>query len=83
MVDYPTQLQSVGVSQVSGKSNLPKAINLRPTILQRTEQDFIGAVLDELKKGGVAALKGALAPKTFDEVLTFLQPVHRTFHIAV
>jgi hypothetical protein len=83
MVNHPTRLQSVGVSQVSGKSNLPKAIDLRPTILKRTEQDFIGAVLDELKKGGVSALTGVIAPKTSDEVLTFLQPVHRTFHIAV
>lgn len=82
VVSRPTSLQSIGVSQVKDKPNVPQSFDLRPTILKRTEQDFIGATLEELKRGGVAALTGTL-PAAPGTVQMLLQPVHRTFYLSV
>ncbi len=84
MVDHAVILQAVGVSQVADQPNLPKSYDLRPTILKRTEQDFIGSVLDELKSGrGIQALTGVIHSHHASEPLTFLQPVHRTFYLVI
>ena len=60
-----------------------------PTILQRTDQNFIGGLLDEL--GGENGVVVATDPsrlkiaQTKDQngVLKLYQPVHRTFHVAL
>ena len=84
MVDHAVILQAVGVSQVADQPNLPKSYDLRPTILKRTEQDFIGSVLDELKSGkGIQALTGVIHSNNENDTLTFLQPVHRTFYLVI
>jgi hypothetical protein len=60
-----------------------------PTILQRTEQDFIGELLEELAgEGGVRVATDAGGKKlaqTRDKnrVLRLYQPVHRAFHVAL
>ncbi len=84
MVDHAVILQAVGVSQVADQPNLPKFYDLRPTILKRTEQDFIGSVLDELRSGkGIQALTGVINSNQTSDNLTFLQPVHRTFYLVI
>ncbi len=84
MVDHAVTLQAIGVSQVADQSNLPKSYDLRPTILKRTEQDFIGSVLDELRSGtGIQALTGVIQSDYSNDTLTFLQPVHRTFYLVI
>jgi hypothetical protein len=80
MVSHPTRLQAIGTSQVAG-TNRSQTLDLRPTIVKRTEQDFISAILAELQQGGVSALTGVVTPTTGP--LTFLQPVHRTFYLVV
>lgn len=81
--DHKVVLQGVGTSQLNGKPNLVIG-NSQPIILQRTEQNFIGKILAELASDrAVQALTGRINPTTPNQVLTFLQPVHRTFYVAV
>lgn len=56
-----------------------------PLILERTEQEFLPALLDELARpGGLDAARESLArTRDADNTLTLYQPVHRTFHIAL
>ncbi len=56
-----------------------------PAILERTEQDFIGALLEELGSDDGLAAAGAHLAQTRDAngVLKLLQPVHRTFELAL
>jgi len=56
-----------------------------PTVLARTDQEFISAILNELKTNeGRALLKSTVNTKTDDDnVARLFQPVHRTFHIAL
>jgi len=56
-----------------------------PAILERTEQDFIGALLEELGGDDGLAAAGAHLAQTRDAngVLKLLQPVHRTFELAL
>ncbi|HEU4557917.1 MAG TPA: hypothetical protein VFS20_08715 [Longimicrobium sp.] len=57
----------------------------RPVILQRTDQDFIAAVLDELKTpdGHRKLLSGRAATRDASGRLRLFQPVHRTFHLVL
>src|SRR5437016_2472005 len=56
-----------------------------PMILQRTEQEFVRAVLGDLRAtdglSNVAA--SAARTKNSDGVLQLFQPVHRTFHLVL
>ncbi|XYH97507.1 hypothetical protein ACMHYB_58765 [Sorangium sp. So ce1128] len=55
-----------------------------PSILQRTDGDFVSAVLAGLAtEAGRAALRGSIAATRTQGVLRLFQPVHRTFHLAV
>lgn len=64
-------------------------IRRAPTILQRTAQDFVGELLEELAgANGVRAATDARQKKLAqdkdkDGVLRLYQPVHRTFHLAL
>ena len=57
----------------------------RPVILQRTDQDFIAAVLDELKTpdGHRKLLAGQAVTRDAANRLRLFQPVHRTFHVVL
>lgn len=57
----------------------------RPVILQRTDQDFVEAVLEELKTpaGRTKMLAGQAAARDASLRLRLFQPVHRTFHMAL
>jgi hypothetical protein len=56
-----------------------------PVLLQRSDDDFIEAVLDQLRSDtGRIALKGDLASaRARNQVLKLFQPVQRQFHVAV
>lgn len=81
MVDDTVMLQ--GLSQ-DGRLNAP-------LILQRTDQEFIPAILDELsREGGLRNINNTAAKATKKDfrdknrnVLKLFQPVHRTFHVAL
>ena len=74
MVDHPIQLQGAGAAGASP-----------PLILERSDQEFIPAILDELaRENGLVSIRGSAARSRDKQgVLTFLQPVHRTFHVAL
>jgi len=74
MVDHPIQLQGPGGTGASP-----------PLILERTDQEFIPAILDELaRENGIESMHGSAARSRDKQgVLTLLQPVHRTFHVAL
>lgn len=56
-----------------------------PAILQRTDQDPVGVLLEKLaSEDGRAELAGSLAgDRNRDGVLELFQPVHRTWHLAL
>lgn len=81
MVDDPVVLR--GLSQ-DGRLNAP-------LILERTDQEFIPAILDELsREDGLKTINNTAAKTTEKDfrdktrnVLKLFQPVHRTFHVAL
>lgn len=65
-----------------GKTWPPPA--LPPTLLQRTDQDFLAAVLRGLTSAdGWQSLAQTQVAAASSGVLRLFQPVHRTFHLAV
>src|SRR5258706_6876146 len=56
-----------------------------PAILQRSDEDFVDAVMDELKTDtGRSALQGSLAQaRDAVNVLKLYQPIQRQFHVAM
>lgn len=56
-----------------------------PVILERTDQDFLSALLDRLarEQGLSDVLKSAASNRDADGVLKLFQPIHRTFHLAL
>ncbi len=56
-----------------------------PAILQRSDEDFIDAVMDELKTGsGRVSLQGSLAQaRDAGNILKLYQPIQRQFHLAM
>jgi hypothetical protein len=75
MVDHPVTLTGL---RFAGSGP-------RPTILERKDQDFIPALLEELKRdSGRQQLNRSLAAtRETSGVLKLFQPVHRTFNIAL
>jgi len=59
--------------------------SLAPAILQRSDEDFVDAVMDELKTElGRASLQGSLAQsRDAVNVLKLYQPIQRQFHVAM
>jgi len=59
--------------------------SLAPAILQRSDEDFVDAVMDELKTdAGRASLQGSLAQaRDAANVLKLYQPIQRQFHVAM
>ncbi|HYJ86487.1 MAG TPA: hypothetical protein VEW46_10550 [Pyrinomonadaceae bacterium] len=76
MVDHPVIIRGLSVAGGSGA---------RPTILQRTDQEFIAAILDELSGAGglQKAVASVATPNAENAVLKLFQPVHRTFYVAM
>jgi len=70
MVDHPVLVRSLGVLR-SGNA---------PVIVERTDRDFIGAVLKQLGDAP-AALQSDMLPKQNkpDKPWKLYQPMHRTF----
>ena len=57
----------------------------RPTILQRSESDFINATLDDLRTAASRAQLGTLLAQARDSAgrLKLFQPIQRQFHVAL
>ncbi len=74
MVDHPIELRGLGLMGTGKK----------PTLLERTDQDFIGTTLNEMGIGdNFATLSGSVMQATSKTALHFFQPIHRTFHLAI
>src|SRR5262249_52956775 len=75
MVEHPVKLRGATFGVAGG----------RPTILQRTDQDFLPAILDELKRDTRREAGQKSLPSTRDanSILKLFQPVHRTFNVAL
>jgi hypothetical protein len=75
VAEHPIELRGLGLL----------GTGTQPTLLERTDQDFISALLDEMGKGDqFATLRASVMPATAaDTPLRFFQPVHRTFYLAV
>jgi hypothetical protein len=60
-------------------------VGTAPALLQRNDEDFVEATIEDLRtSGGRAALQGRLAAtRTAARVLKLFQPVQRQFHLAV
>ncbi|HEX2727322.1 MAG TPA: hypothetical protein VHN20_15990, partial [Beijerinckiaceae bacterium] len=54
-----------------------------PAILQRSDDDFVEAVLEGLRSSAARNDLAATLAKRFDGVLKLFQPVQRQFHVAV
>lgn len=90
--DRPVSLQGLGLSAMAPA--LPLKGNRSPTLLKRTDPDFIAAILDELQRDAVfqpdsplprslvmpSAITGEI--KEASPFILF-QPVHRTFYVAL
>lgn len=74
MVTHEVSLRGAGALSAAG-----------PVILERTEQDFLPAVLDGLSReqGLAEVLKSAAMQRDANGVLKLFQPIHRTFHLAL
>ena len=61
------------------------ALGKAPVILQRDDDDFIDAVLEDLRTTtGRAALAGSIAAeRASDQTLKLFQPIQRRFHVAL
>lgn len=72
MVEHPTLLRGAAIGPA----------NARPLILQRTDDDFLAAVLHELRtaEGRVRVRTSEANDRDPSQVLRLFQPVHRTFH---
>jgi len=75
MVEHPVKLRGASFAVTSGS----------PTILQRTDQDFLPAILEELKRDTRREniLKSLPPTRETNSVLKLFQPVHRTFNVAL
>ena len=76
-------LQGLGWSTTAPA--LPVEHDRTPTLLKRTDPDFIAAILDELKRDAVFQPNSPLHQSVLkvENPLTLLQPVHRTFYVAL
>ncbi len=56
-----------------------------PVILQRTDQEFIPAILEALasQRGREAIAESVASTRDDNHLLKLFQPVHRTFHVAL
>jgi hypothetical protein len=81
--DHPIVLRGLTFDGGSGQPR--PATEGRPVLLERTDEDFVSAFLEELSSdSGRALLKGSvLNAGEQDPALKLLQPVHRSFHLAL
>jgi len=79
----PVTLQGLGLSATAPK--LPLPYDAAPTLLKRTDPDFITAILDELQRDAVFQTNSPFHQSVLTSAspLTLLQPVHRTFYVAL
>ena len=82
--DRPVTLQGLGLSAMAPA--LPLKGDQTPTLLKRTDPDFISAILDELQRDAIFQLNSPLYRSTLTPAatpFTLFQPVHRTFYVAL
>ena len=87
--DRPVALQGLGLSAMAPA--LPMKGDQTPTLLKRTDPDFIAAILDELQRDAIFQLNSPLYRSTLtpssaiteSSPFTLFQPVHRTFYVAL
>ena len=86
--DRTVALQGLGLSAMAPA--LPLKGDQTPTLLKRTDPDFIAAILDELQRDAIFQLdsplhRSRLIPSAITEAspFTLFQPVHRTFYVAL
>jgi hypothetical protein len=79
----PVTLQGLGMSATAPA--LPLRHESAPTLLKRADPDFIAAILDELQREAVFQPDSPFHQSvlTATPPLTLLQPVHRTFYVAL
>lgn len=79
----PVTLQGLGLSATAPV--LPLRPEGAPTLLKRTDPDFIAAILDELQREAVFQPDSPFHQSvvTATPSLILLQPVHRTFYVAL
>lgn len=77
MVTHPICLRGIREINPDGKPN--------PTILQRTDQVFIDAILEQLtqEQRWTEIAKTLATEKDEENVLTLFQPVHQAFHVVL
>jgi hypothetical protein len=75
MVDHDSFLRGLGATRDSGP----------PLILQRTDDDFVGTTLEQLRTADAyqVVLASAAGARDKDRTLRLYQPVHRTFHLVL
>ena len=74
MVAHPVVLRGLAL----------EGTDAQPTILARSDQDFVNAVLGELEHdAGLNALKQSVMTGMTSRPLKLYQPVHRTFHLVL
>jgi hypothetical protein len=74
MVEHPVILRGVS----------PNGAIAGPVILERTDQEFIDGILDELTtEGAIGIAKSQAKTVNQDGSLKLFQPVHRTFEVAL
>ena len=82
--DRLVALQGLGLSAMAPA--LPMKGDRSPTLLKRTDPDFIAAILDELQRDAVFQPNSPLHRSTLTPSatpFTLFQPVHRTFYVAL
>ena len=71
--EHPVRLRAAGGRRSEG-----------PVVLQRTEEDFVGALLDELQDAnGFASAMASAVPFSSGATPALFQPVHRIFHLVL
>lgn len=75
MVGHDSLLRGLGATSDSGP----------PLILQRTDDDFLGVTLEQLRSPNpfAAVLPSRASVRDEDQILRLYQPVHRTFYVVL
>ena len=79
VVEHPIVLRGLTLAGVASSAGGG------PTIVARTDQDFIGALLDDLggARAGASVSEHLVRPKPGQPRLKLMQPVHKTFNVAL
>ncbi|MEM1280103.1 MAG: hypothetical protein AAGG53_08845, partial [Cyanobacteria bacterium P01_H01_bin.152] len=80
LTHHPVYLRGL----VQSSSTRQQNSNAPPTILERTDQDLVGALLADLsQQDGMEAIADTIAKTQRNDTLRLYQPVHQVFHIVL